>query len=98
MDIEEKLEKEYPTIIKTIANVEAEIDCAVRQKQLHTVNLSELIKAQKKLTEAQRLIEHLLKEINKYHILEDEIKKQIEIENQKMYQKKQHELDKKYAR
>ena len=85
--MEEELRKKYHAIIKAIDNSEAEIESMVRQKQMDTIDFSELIKAQSKLTNAEKLIKNILNYIEKYHILEIDIGKEIEICKQNNYQK-----------
>ena len=96
--MEEDLRKRYKSIIKAIDNSEAEIESMVRQKQMDTIEFSEIIKAQAKLNNSEKLIRNILNNIEKYHILEIDIVKEIEICQQKSYQKKQHELNKKYMK
>lgn len=96
--MEEELRKKYNSIIKAIDNSEAEIESMVRQKQMDTIDFSELIKAQSKLNNAEKLIRNILNNIEKYHILEIDIAKEIEVCKQNNYQKKQYEINKKYMK
>ena len=96
--MEEELKKQYETVIKSIENAEAEIECIIRQKQMSSLNFTELIKSQSKLKNAEKLIRNILDGIEKYKIIKADINQQIQIANQSKYQKKQYELDKKYRR
>ena len=58
--MEEELKKQYETVIKSIENAEAEIECIIRQKQMSSLNFTELIKSQSKLKNAEKLIRNIL--------------------------------------
>ena len=94
--MEEELKKQYETVIKSIENAEAEIECITRQKEISSISFSELVKSQSKLSNAVKLIRNILDGIEKYKIIRSDIKQQIQIANQNKCQKKQYELDKKY--
>ena len=95
--MEENLRNEYYGIIKTNENnVEAEIECLVRQKLNNSQDFINLIEAQSKLKNAEKLLQNILQNIEKYNILKDEINKQKQIASQNKYKKKQYELNKKY--
>ena len=96
--MEESLRNEYYSIIKANENVEAEIECLVRQKLNNSQDFINLIEAQSKLNNAEKLLHNILQNLEKYNVLKDEINKQKQIASQNKYQKKQYELDKKYAK
>lgn len=94
----EKIKKDYAIIVKSIENIESEIDCIIRQKQMISSNFTELIKAQSKLISGEKLLRAILNNIEKYEIINFDIKKSIEVASQNNFQKKQHEIDKKYSK
>ena len=94
----EDLKTQYYSIIKANENAEAEIECLVRQKLNTSQDFINLIKAQSKLSNAEKLLKNILENIEKYQILADEINQQKQIANQNKYQKIQYELDKKYSK
>lgn len=96
--LEETLRKEYIAIIKAIENAEAEIECMTRQKERENSKFPEVIRAEAKLRNAGKLIKSILDNIEKYKIFKDDINQQLQISNQKFFQKKQHELDKRYRK
>ena len=95
-NMEESLRHEYYSIIKTNGNIEAEIECLVRQKLNNSQDFTNLIEAQSKLNNAEKLLQNILQNLEKYDVLKDEINKQKEIASQNKYQRKQYELNKKY--
>ena len=94
----EDLKAQYYSIIKANENAEAEIECLVRQKLNTSQDFINLIKAQSKLNNAEKLLRNILENIEKYQILADEINQQKQIANQNRHRKIQYELDKKYAK
>lgn len=97
-DIEENLKKQYISVVKSIENAEAEIECMTRQKAKENSTFSEVIRAEAKLKNAEKLIKNILDSIEKYKIFENDINQQIQISNQNFFQKKQYELDKRYRK
>lgn len=96
--MEEELSKKYESIINAIDNAEAEIESMVRQKQTETIDFSEMIKAQAKLNNAEKLIRNILDNFKKYEILNKKINLSIEVCRQCNFQKKQTQLNKKYRK
>ena len=96
--MEENLRNEYYSIIKANENVEAEIECLVRQKLNNSQDFINLIEAQSKLNNAEKLLHNILQNLEKYNVLKDEINQQKQIANQNRHRKIQYELDKKYAK
>ena len=94
----EDLKAQYYSIIKANENVEEEIECLVRQKLNTSQDFINLIKAQSKLNNAEKLLRNILENIEKYQILADEINQQKQIANQNRHRKIQYKLDKKYAK
>lgn len=95
-DFIKELNKQYEIIVRQNLNLDAEIDCIVRQKQQFSSNYTELIKAQSKLNDAEYLLRNILDDISKYIIIENDINQQLQIATQQEFQKKQFNINKKH--